>query len=59
MAQSDDEDDGDVNCSGTGTIPMNVLKDMIAKMNAAERDEKDMEDRDPMASTDGKENEDD
>ena len=59
MEQSDDEDDGDVNSSGMGTIPVNVLKVMFAKRNAEEKDEEDMEDRDPVASSDGKENEDD
>ena len=55
--ESDDKDDGAVE-NGAGSIPADVINDMIAELNAAEEEGSD--DENPVvSSTDGKEKEDD
>ncbi len=57
VVESDDKDDGAVEI-GVGSIPVDVLNDMIAELNAAE--EEGLDDENPVvSSTDGKEKEDD
>jgi hypothetical protein len=57
VVELDDEDDGAVEI-GAGSIPADVLNDMIAELNAAEEEGSD--DENPVvSSTDGKEKEDD
>jgi hypothetical protein len=57
VVKSDDKDDGAVEI-GAGSIPADVLKDMISKLNAVEEEGSD--DENPVvSSTDGKKKEDD
>jgi hypothetical protein len=57
VVESDDKDDGAVEI-GAGSIPADVLNEMIAESNAAE--EEGLDDENPVvSSTDGKEKEDD